>query len=236
MLRFALAAALLALVLVPSAPAQYFRPPGWHPPREMDFALAARTLRSGVDWRRRLEAAERLGHSGDMHWIPDLAQAARNDPSLRVRQTARDAISSIREANDGIEGGRPLPPTDDTWGGGGMPNDPNADMIDSWYRRYLRRPADSGGLSARLALLRRGADPLDMEASILGSDEYWELNGSTLAGFVRGLYGDLLRRDARDYEIRIWARSYAANRGNRSAVAREFIQASENERRNRNLP
>jgi hypothetical protein len=202
----------------------------------MDFALAARSLRSGVDWRAREEAAERLGGSGDMHWIPALAQAARNDPSRRVRQAARDAIASIREANDGTEGGRPLPPTDDTWGGGGVPHDPNADMIDSWFRRYLRRPVDSGGLSARLTLLRRGGDPLDIEADIIGSGEYWELHGSNVAGFVRGLYRDILQRDASLHEIRIWADRYIANEANRSAVGREFITASENERRNRHLP
>jgi hypothetical protein len=202
----------------------------------MDFALAARTLNSGVDWRRRQEAADRLGNSGDMRWVPTLARAARNDPSRQVRRAARDAISSIREANDGFEGGRPLPPTDDTWGGGRLPGDPNADMIDSWFRRYLGRSVDSGGLSARLALLRRGGDPLDIEADIIGSGEYWERNGSNVAGFVRGLYRDILQRDARPYEIAIWARRYVANQANRSAVAREFIVASENERRNRNLP
>jgi hypothetical protein len=234
--RHALAAVLLALLLGSAAPTQFRQPPGWHPPPAMDFALAARSLSSGVDWQRRQEAADRLGSSGDMRWVPTLARAARNDPSLKVRQAARDAIVNIREANDGSEGGRPLPPTDDTWGGGSLPHDSNADMIDSWYHRYLGRSVDSGGLSARLALLRRGADPLDIEADIIGSGEYWERNGSTVAGFVRGLYRDILQRDARPYEIAIWARRYVANEANRSAVAREFIGAAENERRNRHLP
>jgi hypothetical protein len=236
MFRLAFAAVLLALLPGSAAPTQSRRPFGWHPPPAMDFALAARTLNSGVDWRRRLEAAQRLGESGDMRWVPTLARAARNDPSARVRRAAGDAIAGIREANDGTVGGWPLPPADDTWGGGSWPGDPNAAMIDSWFRRYLRRSVDPGGLSARLTLLRQGADPLDIEADIIGSGEYWALNGSTVAGFVRGLYRDILQRDPNASEVRIWARRYAANRANRSAVAREFIVASEKERRLRHLP
>ncbi len=234
MIRRTLAAVLLALALVPATLAQGFRPPGWRPPPAVDYALAARTLQSAADWRQREEAAQRLGGSGDERWIGPLARAAAGDPSRRVRQTARDAIDSIREAN-----GRPdpiPPPRPPPWGGGFVPSDPNADLIESWYQRYLGRSVDPGGLSSRLAVLRRGADPEEVEADIIGSGEYWERNGRNVAGFVRGLYADVLGREPNRNEVRIWADRYAVNRGNRSAVAREFLQAAARERLDRRLP
>jgi hypothetical protein len=181
-----------------------------------------------VDWRRREEAAQRLGSSGDLRWISVLSGAAANDPSLRVRRAAQDAIASIRQANGrpGI-GGPPSWQRPPSWGGGWRPNDPNADMIDAWFQRYLGRSVDRGGLDSRLALLRRGADPLDIEADIIGSDEYWNRNGRSVAGFVRGLYRDVLGRDPNAPEIRNWSARFTANRGNRSAVAREFLQAAQ---------
>jgi hypothetical protein len=218
------AGVLLALALVPAAPAQWLPPPGWRPPAAVDFAIAARTLQSAADWRQREDAAARLGGSGDPRWLGTLATASAGDPSLRVRRAARDAIDSIREAN-GSPGPVPLPPRPgpDPWGGGAFPGDPWADMIDAWFRQYLRRSVDPGGLSSRLMLLRRGADPLDIEADIIGSGEYWERNGSNVVGFVRGLYADILGREPNRFEVRNWADRYAVNRGNRSAVARERL-------------
>jgi len=40
------------------------------------------------------------------------------------------------------------------------------------------------------------------------------------------LYTDVLDREANRGEVRVWAERYAINRGNRSAVAREFLQAA----------
>src|SRR5262245_32488322 len=233
MIRHSLAAVLLALALVPATPAQGWRP-GWRPPPAVDFALAARTLQSAADWRQREDAAVQLGGSGDERWIGPLARAAANDPSRRVRQAARDAIDSIHEANGRQD---PLPPSrPPPWGGGFIPSDPNADLIDSCSQRYLGRSVDPGGLTSRLALLRRGADPEDIEADIIGSGEYWERNGRNVVGFVRGLYADILNREPNRNEVRIWADRYAVNRGNRSAVAREFLQAAARERFERRLP
>jgi hypothetical protein len=237
MTQRALAVILLALALASAALAQWGRRPGWGPPPALDFGLAARTLQSSVDWRQREEAAGRLGSSGDMRWVPVLAAAASNDPSRRVRRAAQDAIASIREANgrpgDNI---RPPWPGLPDWGGGWRPNDPNADMIDAWFQRYLGRSVDPGGLASRLTLLRQGADPQSIEADILGSGEYWQRNGSHVAGFIRGLYRDVLNRVPNARELRGWASRYDANRGNRSAVAREFLQAAQRELSGRRWP
>jgi HEAT repeat protein len=228
------AAVLLALALAAVAPAQEGRHYGWRPPPAVDSALAARTLQSAADWRQREEAAQRLGDSGDERWIGPLARAAADDPSRRVRQAARDAIDSIREANGHPE--TSPPPRSPPWGGGAVPSDPNADLIDSWYQRYLGRSVDPGGLTSRLDLLRRGTAPDDVEADIIGSGEYWERHGSNVVGFVQGLYADILDREANRDEVRIWADRYAVNRGNRSALAHEFLHAAAQERLDRRLP
>jgi hypothetical protein len=225
-MRPALAVVLLVLAAA-AAPAQVRPIFGWRPPPAVDYALAARALQSGTDWRQREEAAAQLGGSGDLRWIAPLARAAAGDPSLRVRQAARDAIDSIREANGSPGPAFPPPrPGPDPWGGGFLPADPNADLIDSWFRQYLGRSVDPGGLSSRLALLRRGADPGDIEADIIGSDEYWRRHGGNVVGFVRGLYADVLGREPNRAEVRNWQDRFAVNRGNRSAVAREFLQAA----------
>jgi hypothetical protein len=201
----------------------------------VDFALTARTLQSAADWRQREDAALRLGGSGDPRWIDALARAASGDPSQRVRQAAHDAIDSIREAN-GSPG--PVPPQGGPppWGGGAVPGDPNVDMIDAWFRQYLKRSVDQGGLASRIGLLRRGADPEDIQADIIGSGEYWERNGSNVVGFVRGLFIDTFGREPNRDEGRYWVERYAVNQANRSAVAHEFLQAAARQQLDRRFP
>jgi hypothetical protein len=232
MIRHTLAAGLLALTFAAVAPAQFRRPLGWAPPPAVDFALAARTLQSAADWQQREDAAQRLGGSGDPRWLDTLGRAAATDPSRRVRQAARDAIDSIHEAN-GDAG--PPPPAPSPWNRGVVPSDPAAEMIDAWYQRYLHRSVDPGGLTSRLDLLHQGADPESLEADIIGSGEYWENHGSNVIDFVRGLYADVLQREPERFEIRNWAERFDVNQGNRSAVAREFLDASGRELRDRHL-
>jgi hypothetical protein len=74
-----------------------------------------------------------------------------------------------------------------------------------------------------------------VEADIIGSDEYWERNGSNVVGFVRGLYADVLGRVPNRDEVLGWAQRYAVNSENRSAVAREFLQAAARERLDNHL-
>jgi hypothetical protein len=236
MVRRSLISLVFLLVLACLVTAQEWRPPGWRPPANWDFAMAARTLQSSADWRAREDAAQQLGGSGDMRWIAPLASAAASDPSSRVRLAAREAIDSIREANRAPDPGPPIRPRP-PWGGGGFrPSDPFADMVDAWFRRYLGRSVDPDGLAARLDILRRGVDPQEVEADIIGSGEYWERHGSNVVGFIRGLYNDVLNREPNALEQHNWQQRYGVNRANRSAVAREFLQAAARELNDRRFP
>ena len=226
MIRQAIAGVLLMGALAPVAQGQVFRPPGWAPPPALDYAFLARTLLSGVDWRQREDAAQQLGNSGDLRWVGPLATAAAGDPSLRVRQAARDALASIRLANR--PPGLTIPPLrpGPGWGGGGLPDDPYADMVEAWYLQFLRRSPDAAGLAGHLSILQSGADPGDVQAGILGSDEYWRRQGSTARGFVRGLYIDVLGRPASPSEVANWLNRFNVSGGDRAQVAREFLGAA----------
>jgi hypothetical protein len=224
--RHAALAVLLMGALAGAARGQALRPSGWAPPPALDLALLARTLQSDIDWRRREEAALQLGNSGDPRWVGPLATAAAGDPSLRVRQAARDALANIRLANQppgfNVPPLRPGP----GWTVGGLPGDPFADMVAAWYWQFLRRSPEPAGLAAHLAVLHAGVAPIDVQAAIIGSDEYWRRQGSTARGFVRGLYADVLGRSAGPSEVANWLNRFNVTRGNRTRVAREFLVAA----------
>src|SRR5437762_12280300 len=76
-----------------------------------------------------------------------------------------------------------------------------ADLVDSWYRRYLGRHVDSPALRDHLHAIRHGT-PLDaVEVAILASPEYYVRNGNTPEGFVAALYRDVLGRRAGSHEF-----------------------------------
>ena len=91
------------------------------------------------------------------------------------------------------------------------PGDPNA-LVDSWYRAFLGRPADAGS-AFWVTDLQQNVGPDAVLAGILGSDEYYARHGNTPAGFVGGLFADLLHRPANPNDLNIWVgRLYTADR------------------------
>ena len=57
-------------------------------------------------------------------------------------------------------------------------------LVSAWYQRYLDRLPDPAGFRDWTDQLRRGVDPLIVEAGILSSDEYWRRAGSNAVGWV----------------------------------------------------
>ena len=76
-----------------------------------------------------------------------------------------------------------------------------ADLVDSWYHRYLGRHIDSAGLHDHLRAIRHGTPLEVVEASILASPEYYARNGNTPEGFVAALHRDVLGRRAGAFEF-----------------------------------
>jgi hypothetical protein len=67
-----------------------------------------------------------------------------------------------------------------------------AHQVDQLYLRLLGRPADADTQAAAALYLAGGGSPAQLEAIVLGSDEYYRLHGGTDAGFLAGLGQDVL--------------------------------------------
>jgi hypothetical protein len=68
------------------------------------------------------------------------------------------------------------------------------DEVQIIYQHFLHRPADPGGLTAFANALGAGATIEQVDEAIVSSPEYFALHGSTNAGFLAGLYQDVLNR------------------------------------------
>jgi HEAT repeats/Domain of unknown function (DUF4214) len=185
-------------------------------------AALVRTLLNGVSARRRAEAAEALGETGDQRVLEALATAAAHDSEPEVRGAARRAIRQIRGDQGQWEGGPgPFPRP--------QPQDPNVVLVESWYQRYLGRSGDRSGLATFAGMLARGVSAEDVQAGILASDEFWRRYGGTAPGFIRGLYESVLNRTPNRAEVDLWGRRYNLLRGDRSRLAQEFVAAAQQE-------
>ena len=71
-----------------------------------------------------------------------------------------------------------------------------SDLVTSWYQTYLHRSPAPTEISGWMGQLAAGQARQAVLASILGSSEYYVINGSAPAGFINGLYQDLLGRSA----------------------------------------
>jgi len=95
-------------------------------------------------------------------------------------------------------------------------------QVVAWYQRYLDRYPDENGIRDWTEKLRRGRDPLDVEAEILASDEYWERAGSNPAGWVDRLFRDTTGRPPSRQEFRFWADRVRL--GDRKQIAVDYLR------------
>jgi hypothetical protein len=77
-------------------------------------------------------------------------------------------------------------------------------LVWSWYRDFLGREPDPGGLRTHVTLLRQGHPPEVVLAGIVGSDEYYQRAGRRSEAFVRALFLDLAGRRPTPAEVRHW--------------------------------
>jgi hypothetical protein len=101
-----------------------------------------------------------------------------------------------------------------------------AQLVQSWYARYLGRQVDPNGLSIWVQQVR-SYGPVQAQAGILGSDEYYARHGSRPEGFVQGLYADVLGRAASRREMHSWVSRLWVDSGNRAQLAQEFLAAAQ---------
>jgi hypothetical protein len=99
-------------------------------------------------------------------------------------------------------------------------------LVQSWYQRFLHRSPTSAEIANWVGMLL-GATDEDVEAGILGSDEYYNSRGGgTNAGFVEALYRDILGRTPTDAEVRQWDAAFGAG-ATRNQVALQILKSVE---------
>src|SRR5262249_4322120 len=95
-----------------------------------------------------------------------------------------------------------------------------ARVVQGLYRQLLQRDADPVGLAAWVRLLTQGGTAEQLQAILLGSDEYFARHGGTTAGFLHALYQEVLARDIDEAGQRGWGRFRAGGtRGSAVAAA-----------------
>jgi len=99
--------------------------------------------------------------------------------------------------------------------------------IDAFYRNYLNRTPDPGGRETFLALLRRGQGSALAGASILASDEAFNLAGGNNTAWVNYLYQKALGRTAGEPEAAFWINILNADSSRRGEVAYGFFFSRE---------
>jgi PKD repeat protein len=103
-----------------------------------------------------------------------------------------------------------------------------ANLVTAVYQKYLGRAPDDAGLSAWVQAMQNGLTDEHLEAGFIGSDEYIANHGGAGAGWVKGMYQDLLGRNPSDGEVQGWVD--ALNNGaSPSSVAYGFAASAERE-------
>jgi len=78
-----------------------------------------------------------------------------------------------------------------------------ANFINGWYEKYLGRGAEAAGKSYWNNIwTKHGAEVV--EASLIGSAEFYQANGGTDQGWIQGLYNHILGRGAAQFEVDYW--------------------------------
>src|SRR5262245_15150037 len=99
---------------------------------------------------------------------------------------------------------------------------PEANTIRGWYRDYLGRDAGQD-VSALVNLLRGSMSPTDLQATILGSDEFYSQKGRDPQAFVRETLQSVTWTEPSYADIQRWTDRLNQLRGDRFAVAREIL-------------
>src|SRR5262249_6158423 len=101
------------------------------------------------------------------------------------------------------------------------------DVVQALYHKILGRGADPSGLTVWVNFLGQGNTADQIEAAMLGSDEYFvTAGGSSNVGFVQALYQSLLNRPVDANGAQTWGQALAHGAA-RSAVAGAILRSGE---------
>jgi hypothetical protein len=100
--------------------------------------------------------------------------------------------------------------------------DPAVTDVSNWYRQFLHRDPEPGGVNGWVTNLHNGTNPLWVEAQIMGSYEGYTRAGSTAQGFAASMFQNVLGRQPSNDELQYWS-SQTTQRGPEQA-AYAFLQ------------
>ncbi len=96
------------------------------------------------------------------------------------------------------------------------------------YSTFLGRLPDATGLGYWVGLMQNGLSDEHLEAGFLGSSEYISKHGGAGAGWVQGMYVNLLGRTPASSEVQYWLKQLGAGKST-SDVAYGFAASQERE-------
>lgn len=100
-----------------------------------------------------------------------------------------------------------------------------AEQVRGWYHNYLgREPGPE--LTAWVEMLRGGMSPVDVQATILGSDEFFNSRGRDQQTFVLETLQSVTWAQPTTTDLRLWTDRLTQLRGDRFALAREILMSN----------
>jgi hypothetical protein len=110
------------------------------------------------------------------------------------------------------------------WAGKPVPAEYQA-LLRDWYARYLGRPIETTALEFWGEKMEQSRRPMEVEADILASGEYYNRHGQNPASFIRGLFRDVLGTEPSPGHVDYWV-SKMHELKQREKVTREFLEAA----------
>jgi hypothetical protein len=108
-------------------------------------------------------------------------------------------------------------------------NEYRTDLVSTYYQSFLSRLPSSGDASSGLLLLSGGGRDQELQATLLGSPEYFAHQGNDNAAFVNSLFSTLLNRPGTSLEVLPFVSLLTSASATRMQVASELLSTTEYE-------
>lgn len=92
-------------------------------------------------------------------------------------------------------------------------------VVDSVFRTFLQRNPDKSGQTFWAEQIRKGANPDQIRAQVIGSNEYWNKSGGSAEGFAAALHQQVTRIPATSAQIASIKSQLAAGKTRQSIAA-----------------
>jgi hypothetical protein len=95
----------------------------------------------------------------------------------------------------------------------------NRRVVDAVYQTFLQRTPDRSGQEFWAGKIRKGANPDEVRAQVIGSNEYWNKSGASAAGFGAAIYQQITRVPATPAQLTLVSAQLAGGTSRASIAA-----------------